>query len=131
MKAETKIFKNNKITIRPFSVKDLKCPEKFQNFINSFVEEKALILKNKKINIKQESIFIKNSLKRQKNKKGVYLVTEDENKNAIIGITNIALLGDGVKGHVGNMGILIRKDYRNIGVGNFLSKEIIKLSKKN
>ncbi len=53
MKAETKIFKNNKITIRPFSVKDLKCPEKFQNFINSFVEEKALILKNKKINIKQ------------------------------------------------------------------------------
>lgn len=130
MKAITKTFKNKQITIRPLASGDLKQPEKFRNFINSLVEEKALISRSKKVSVRQESIFLENSFKKQKNKRGAYLIAEDKAQDMVIGIADIVLSGNGARSHTGNMGVLVRKNYRGVGLGSCLLKEIIKLSKK-
>ena len=129
MKAITGIFKNKEITIRPLSAKDLKCPKKFQSFINSLVNEKALISRNKNVTLKDEEKFLKGSLLKMKDKKNIHLVAEDRNKNLIVGIASV-FLDTGVQSHVGNFGILIRKNYRGIGLGSFLLEEIIKYEQR-
>jgi len=45
---ETKIFKDKKIRIREISKSDLKNVKRFQDYINSLVNEKAMIKVNKK-----------------------------------------------------------------------------------
>jgi RimJ/RimL family protein N-acetyltransferase len=129
MAIKAKIFNNREIIIRPLLQKDLKTPEKFKDFINSLVKEKALISRNENVTLKDEEKFLKGSLVNMKKKKNFHLVAEDKNKNLIVGITSIFLCS-GVLSHVGNLGILVRKDYRGKGLGKFMLKEIIRLSKK-
>ncbi|MDD5606780.1 MAG: GNAT family N-acetyltransferase [Candidatus Pacebacteria bacterium] len=115
------------IIIRKLSQKDLKQVKKFQIFINSLIQEKAQISLNKKLTLRQETDWLKNSLKQIKQKKLVFLIAEHNNE--IIGTTGINL-NTGRKEHVGGFGIMISKDCRGIGLGNFLMTEIIKLAKK-
>lgn len=63
---ETKIFGDKKITIRKVAKSDLKNAKKFQDFINSLVEEEAKILMNKKLTLKKR-VFRKD-VKRLKEK---------------------------------------------------------------
>jgi len=124
---EIKTLGDKKIKIRKISKKDLKNVEKFQDYINSLVEEEALIQANKKVSLKEEVAWVKEKLKQIKNKKIILLVAEHKNK--IVGIPQIAL-GWGRQIHVGNFGISIRKGYRRIGLGTYLTKKILKLAKK-
>jgi len=124
---ETKIFKDKKIIIRKISKSDLKNVKKFQDYINSLVEEKAMIKVNKKASLKEETEWLKEKLKEIKTHKEVCLLAEHENK--IVGNTQIAL-DWGRQSHVGDFGISIRKGYRNIGLGTYLAKELLKLAKK-
>jgi ribosomal protein S18 acetylase RimI-like enzyme len=124
---EIKIFNGKKIKIRQISKKDLKNAEKFQNFINSLIEEDVQISLNKKSSLKEEKKWLKEQLKQIIDRKTVLLVAECDKK--IIGITDITLNKER-QIHVGNFGITIRKNYRGIGLGSYLIEEIIKLAKK-
>jgi ribosomal protein S18 acetylase RimI-like enzyme len=124
---ETKIFNGEKIKIREISKEDLKNVKRFQDFINSLVEEEAMIKMNKKATLKEEIEWLKGKLKQIKNKKEVALIAESEDK--IIGNTQIGL-DRGRQEHIGDFGIAIRKGFRNIGLGTYLAKEVIKLAKK-
>ena len=107
---KTEIFNNKKIKIREISKEDLKNVKKFQDFINSL----------------EEIAWLKEKLNQIKTKRVVALIAEDKNK--IISSVDIKL-GWGRENHVGHYGIAVRKGYRNIGLGTYLTKEVIKLAK--
>lgn len=123
---EIKTFNNKKIKIRPLLPKDIKKAKKFQNFLNSLVEEGAPVHVDKKVSLKEEISWIKNNIKDIKKHRKVFLVAE--NRDIIVGIAHIDLY-PGRQNHVGMLGISIRKGYRQIGLGSHLVKEIIKLAK--
>jgi len=52
-----------------------------------------------------------------------------EDKNKIVGISSVELRKDR-ESHVGEFGISIRKEYRGIGLGKKLMKEVLKLAKR-
>ena len=124
---KTKIFTDRNITIKPLSNKDLKCPKKFQVFINLLIKENAQILLNKELSLKEEKEFLKTTFEQIKRHQQVFLVAKC--KNDIIGSADISLK-EGRQKHIGGLGIIIKKDYRAIGLGSYLIKEIIKLAKK-
>lgn len=123
----SKNFGNKRITIRKLSKRDLRNVKEFQDFINSLIGEDAQISLNKKLSFREERKWLKEQFQRIKNKKTVFLVVELDNK--VIGTTEINL-DMGRKSHIGNFGITIRKGYRGIGLGTYLTREIIKLAKK-
>ena len=59
--------------------------------------------------------------------RGVFLIAENNNK--IIGTTGNTTQ-PWRKSHIGEFGIAIRNGYRGIGLGSYLTNEIIKLAKK-
>jgi len=124
---KVKVFDGKKIKIRKISKSDLKKVKKFQEFINSLIEEKVFIQQNKKFNLKEEIAWLKEKIKKIKEKKAVILIAEHENK--IVGSAEIKL-DWGRQEHIGHYGIAIRKEYRKMGLGTYLTKEILKLAKK-
>jgi hypothetical protein len=76
----TKIFDGKKITIRELTKNDLKNAKKFQDFINSLVDEDAMILAKKKYSLKEEKGWLKGMISAAKNKKVVYFLAEDNKK---------------------------------------------------
>lgn len=122
-----KNFAGKKIIIRSLSKNDLKFPNKFQNFINSLVEEDVQINMNKKKSLKEESEWLKEQLKKVKKYKSVFLVAEHDNR--IIGSTGIDL-GRGRQEHLGIFGIGVKKEFRGLGLGAYLLNKIIGLAKK-
>jgi len=122
-----KVFGGKKVTIRTLEKKDLRNVKKFQDCINSLVEEDAQILVNKKFSLKEEKEWMKRQLANIKSKKTVSLFAEDN--NIIIGSCSIDLM-PWRQCHVGSFGIIIRKGYRGIGLGNYLMCEVIKIAKK-
>jgi len=123
----TKIFGDKKIQIRKLSKEDLRNVKKFQDFINSLIEEESQITLDKKLSLREETEFVKEKFKNIKRRKAILLVAED--RNMVAGTTEIKLSGRRHE-HVGNLGITIRKGYRGIGLGKYLMKEILKLAKK-
>jgi len=124
---KTIIFGSKEIIIRKLSNGDLRNVKRFQDLINSLIEEKAQISLNKKLSLKEEKEWLKRQLGQIKNQKTVFLLAECDNK--VIGTTGIDLRR-GRQEHVGEFGISIRNGYRGIGLGKYLMKEIIKLAKK-
>jgi len=124
---ETKIFGGKKIKIREFSRNDLKRPKEFQDYINSLVEEDALILINKKFSLEEEKKYLKKELKKIKSGKQIKVIAEEN--NLIVGVSEIFIYSYR-KSHIGELGISIRKGYRGIGLGTYLIKKVIKLAKK-
>lgn len=127
MLKETVSFGDKKLNIRLLSKKDLKAPKKFKDFINYLIEENAQIALNKKLSLKEEKEFLKNTLKQIKKRSGVFIVAEYD--GIIVGTTGILLKGNR-QNHVGEYGITIRKDYRGIGLGAYLTKKTIELAQK-
>jgi len=124
---KTKIFGDKKIIIRKLSKKDLKNVKQFRDFINSFVDEDAQITMNEKISLTGEEKWLKEKLENVKNKKAIFLIAEH---NGVVAGTTGVDSGIWRQSHVSNLGITIKKGYRGIGLGSYLMKEIIKLSKK-
>lgn len=124
---ETKVFNGKKITIRKLVKKDLGNVKKFQDFINSLIREDAQIMVNKRISLKEERKWIGSWLKEIKKQKAVYLIAE--NNDRIVGATSIRLQPWRMS-HIGKLGITIRNGYRGMGLGTYLTKEILKLAKK-
>lgn len=123
----TKIFENKKIIIRKLSAKDIKQPEKFQKYVNSFIEEDAMLLINTKKSKKDELEWLKSIIKQLKKKKRVSLFAEY--KGLIVGGSHIESEIER-KNHIGGFGIAIKRGFRGIGLGEYLMKEVIELAKK-
>ena len=124
---QTKIFQGKKITIRKLSPKDIKTPEKFQEYINSFIEEDAMLLIKTKKTRKDEVEWLKKRIKQIQKGECVYLVAE-YNK-ALVGACHIEKEIER-KDHIGELGIGIKQGFRGIGLGEYLIRETIQLAKK-
>ncbi len=122
-----KKFGDKEIAIRPVMARDLKASEKFQDFINSLVEEDAMILICTKRTKKEELTWVKEILEDMKKGQKVGLIAEYNSQ--IIGKTSITL-GKERESHVGRFGLAIKNGYRGMGLGKFLMAEIIKLAQK-
>ncbi|KPJ55568.1 hypothetical protein AMJ49_06855 [Parcubacteria bacterium DG_74_2] len=124
---KTKTFNNKNIAIKLLSDKDLKFPEKFQNLINSLIEEDAQIIFDKKLSLKEERFFLNDTLKGIKNHQKLFMIAKYG--DSIVGTTGISLKGNR-QNHIGEFGIIIRKKFRGMGFGNYLMKETIKLARR-
>jgi len=122
-----KIFKGKKIKVREINYNDLKRAKEFLDYINSFIEEKAKILINKKLTLEEERKWIEKALKEKRRKERIMLIAQEGKK--IVGITSVTLK-KGRQSHVGEFGISVRREYRGMGLGKFLMKEVLKLAKK-
>jgi ribosomal protein S18 acetylase RimI-like enzyme len=122
-----KDFKGKIIEIRKFSKKDIGRSKDFLQFINSLIEEEAKIALNKKMTLKEEKIWAIDKEKKLREGKEVCLIAEDGQK--IAGLANIKTK-EGVGSHVGEFGIRIADGYRRIGLGKYMTKEIIDFAVK-
>jgi ribosomal protein S18 acetylase RimI-like enzyme len=126
IKMENKI-KLKEIKIRPLSSNDLRLVKEFLDYHNSLVKEEAMILTKKNKTLKEEKEWLKEKIKKVKDKRLVFLMAEDNGK--IVGIVSISS-EKGRQDHIGGLGISVRKEYIGIGLGKKLMKEILKLAKK-
>ena len=124
---KVKIFNGKKVLIRSLSKSDLKRVKEFQSFINAFVAEDAQIDMNKKITLKEEKDWMRKRMKGLKNYQAIHLIAEHD--STIIGSVTIDLL-IWRKNHIGTFGITISKGYRRMGLGEYLSREAIRLAKR-
>jgi ribosomal protein S18 acetylase RimI-like enzyme len=116
--------KGRKIEIRDIQEKDY---VELKNFINSLVMENVFILKNVTIDDEGELSYVRKCLDEVKRKERVHLIAVYKNK--IIGVAEIKKKRFKEK-HVGVLGVSVRKNFRNEGIGKALMKEIIKRSKE-
>jgi len=123
----TKTFGDKKIAIRAIKQADLRNAKKFQDFINSFVLEDAKLSMNKEIDLNGEKAFLKGVLSSVKNKTHAYLVAESDSK--IVGTASIEQKKWRLN-HIGSFGIVIKDEYRGIGLGKFMTQEVIKVARK-
>ncbi len=122
-----KKFKGKEIKIEELSKKHFKEVNELKKNINSLIDENAKIILNQKVNTKEEKEWLKGKIKSIKNNKEVHLVAYD-GKKIIAGCE--VKLDRGKSSHVGNFGISIVSGYRRLGLGTYLSKEVMRLAKK-
>lgn len=118
---------SNKIKIEKLSWRDLRRIKEFQEYINSLIEEDAMISLNKKQTLEEEKVWLEGTLQNVKEKKEVFLVAKEKNK--VIGSSEVKLR-KGREKHIGELGISIRKNYRGKGLGTKLMTEILKEAEK-
>lgn len=124
---KVKYFKDTKIKVRELGPQDLKKAREFANYINELIEEDAKILLKNRKSFKDEKEWLEDQLKKTKKRKGVMLLAFDEDK--IVGISE-ANLEKERSDHVASFGISVRKEYRGIGLGEFLMREVLDLAKE-
>ncbi|HOK35469.1 MAG TPA: GNAT family N-acetyltransferase, partial [Candidatus Pacearchaeota archaeon] len=117
----------NKIKIEKLSWRDFRRVKEFQKYINSLVEEDAMISLSQKQTIEEKKMWLEESLQNIKEKRKVLLVAKDGNK--VAGISEIKLR-KGRENHIGMFGISVRKEYRGKGLGTKLMAEILKEAEK-
>lgn len=114
-----------KITFRNPKISDSKSS---LEFINSLVKEKAFVVLQKKISLKEEREYLKRILKDMKEKKAVYLFIDIDGK--IMGNASVSLKDKGARRHVGELAISIKKEIRGRGLGKEFLKRVIEKAKK-
>lgn len=124
---EVKTFGGKKITIRFLSKNEPGLAKKFQDLINSLIREDAPLLINREVTSKGEKKWLRDELKLIKEKRQVFIIAESNNE--IVG-SSVITLKKGRSEHVGEFGIMVKKEWRNLGLGSFLIDKVIKLAKK-
>jgi ribosomal protein S18 acetylase RimI-like enzyme len=121
-----KINVNGKLVrIRYPTLKDVKG---LLDYINSLIEERAFIGKQRKVSEKEESKYVRNLIHKIENKKSVALVAEQDGK--ILGFGDVHKNPLDALRYVGSFGIGIRKEARGMGIGEKLAGLLIKEAKK-
>jgi len=99
----------------------------FVELINSLVDEGADIVTNRKVTRGEEADWLGRRLAILEKNEGLNLVAEVDGKV----IANSTLeKGKGITSHVGEIGIIVIKGYRNIGIGTEMLKTLIIQAKK-
>ena len=97
------------------------------NLINELVEEHAPIGSNAKVNRKEEEEHVKKAIKEIKEKNRIQFLAEADNN--LIGNIQIKRL-HGKSMHVGELGISIKKEYRDRGIGKLMMNQALKYARK-
>ena len=95
--------------------------------INSLVDEGAEIYQDTKVTREQEAEWLGTKLANIEKKKSVFLVAEADRR--VVGTSDVEKRR-GPSNHVGDVGIAIQKDYRNIGIGTAMFETIIPEAKR-
>jgi ribosomal protein S18 acetylase RimI-like enzyme len=111
------------VVIRTVKYSDLR---QTLSYINELVAEDTFILVCRKKSLREEREWLKKSLKGMKNGKEVVIVAEIDKK--IVCCSNLKKLSDRSP-HVGEFGISVLKQYRNLGIGKEMVKQIIEISR--
>jgi RimJ/RimL family protein N-acetyltransferase len=126
------LIKTGKI-LRRFIAKDgreviLRTPKRedlddLLELINSLVEEDAEILIDKKLSREEEADWLSRTLAQLEKGNKVHMVAEVDGK--VIASSGITKRRYGCEKHVGNLGIIIKAEYRDLGVGTEMMKTLI------
>lgn len=114
-----------KIVIRRPNMKDLK---QILNFVNSLIDEDLPLPHIKRKTLKEEKGRLKNVVKEIRAGRKHHLIAIYKGK--VIGGVSVRK-GKGKYLHTAVYGIVIRKGYRNLGLGKLLTKMIIDIAKKD
>lgn len=95
--------------------------------INSLVEEEALIVINRKVTREEEAEWLSEHLVNIE--KGRAIVVTAEIGGKVIGNSEVTKLG-GNQSHVGILGIIVAKEYRDLGIGMRMLETLIEESRK-
>ncbi len=116
------------IKIKKFSEKDRERVKEFLDFNNTAAEEELMLAENRKRTPKEEEVRLEKRAKGAGEKEEAFLYAEDNGK--IVGTVKVRLHTD-VKSHVATIsGLIIRKEYRRMGLGKKLIEGIIAIAKK-
>jgi len=120
-----KIKDGRTIVIRRPKMSDAK---QLKEYVNSLVDEDALIKINEKRSLKEEKEWLKGVLKdiRKNKKHGLLAECEDE-------VISMAELRKGMwrQSHVAGLGIAVKKNYRRLGVATIMMKTLLEIGKKD
>lgn len=111
-----KLIQKPKIEIRPPKMSDL---NSLLTMINSLVEEKAMIVVQNKVTIKEEKIYLRKIIK-DKNSIFLFLIIDGK----VMGNASITKQ-ENIRSHIGGMGIIIKKEARGLGLGEKLFKKVM------
>jgi RimJ/RimL family protein N-acetyltransferase len=111
-----KLIQKQKIEIRPPKMSDVNSS---LEMINSLVEEKTMLTVQKKSTYKEEERYLKGIIK-EKEALHLFLIIDGK----VAGSAKISRLGNG-RNHIGELGISLRSEYREMGLGKKLSKIVM------
>ncbi len=116
------------IKIKKFSERDKERVKDFLDFDNSVAEEELMLSENRKRTVKEEEVRLEKRAKGVRGKEESFLYAEDNGK--IVGTVKVRLHTD-VKSHVATIsGLIIRKEYRRMGLGKKLIERVITIAEK-
>lgn len=111
------------VLLRPPRWEDL---DDLLDFINSLVEEGADILRNQKVTRDEEADWLGRKLADMEKGNLFWLVAEVD--STVIASSELKT-GTGYSRHVGTIGVGVKRDYRDVGVGTELLKALISHAK--
>jgi len=91
--------------------------------INSLVEEKADIIVDEKLSREQEAEWLSSVLLRLENNQIFFLVAEVDRK--VVASSDLHL-GRGSEKHSGAVGIAVQSSFRDLGIGTWMMRTIVK-----
>jgi len=91
--------------------------------INSLVDEKVNISRTKKVSREEEIDWLSGVLSRLEKDETFYLVADVDGK--VVGTSHLNRRAGGYEGHVGVIGIAIKKGFRDVGIGTEMVKALI------
>lgn len=122
---EVKVKDGKTIIIRSPQMSDL---ESLLEYVNSLVEEDALIKLREKMTLEKEKEWLEKSLKEIKENKRHYLVAVIDGEV----VSGGELRKDfGRQSHVTEFGIAVKKEYRRLGIGTAMMKSLMDVAKKD
>jgi RimJ/RimL family protein N-acetyltransferase len=107
---------------------DMKDLRQMTDYINSFVDEQAMIQVYKRITLAGERKWLRKMLGEIRKGKVHLLVAELDGR--IVSIANLTK-GEGRCAHVAEYGISVLKGYRRLGIATAMSKRIIEIGRKD
>jgi L-amino acid N-acyltransferase YncA len=113
-----------KVVLRTPKWEDL---DDFLEIINSLVDEGADILRTERVSKEEEIDFLSRVLSRLEKDEMFYLVAEVDGK--VVAVSEISKRG-GYEKHVGVIGIAIRNDFRDLGIGTEIMKTLVEQAQK-
>jgi RimJ/RimL family protein N-acetyltransferase len=110
----------HKVTLRTPAWRDL---DGLLEFINSLVEEDAMIARDSTVTQDEEVDWLAERLKNLEKDRNMQIVADVD--DVVIASCGLSPRG-GRMGHVGSLGISISKGYRNLNIGQEMMKELEK-----
>jgi RimJ/RimL family protein N-acetyltransferase len=125
------------VSVRKFAVKDgrnviVRTPkwedlDELLDLINSLVEERAEIIICDKVSRDEEADWLTDLLVRLEKDQAFFFVAEVDGK--VVASSDLHV-GRGTEARAGNVGIVVKKGFRNMGIGTGMIETIVKFARK-